>query len=107
MYNKYQKKPSIKKGFITSISVSELVKAKYSDENDYYLHTVEIKDDYDRVSSFVMRLVSTEHKLPVGTYVSFRHKKNSGFKLPVIEVRSFCKTFTKEELAAINNKSDS
>jgi len=104
MQNNYKRRPSIKKGFIQSVEVSDIIKNDFVGQNDYYIHTLSIKDDRGEVKEFAMRQISDEPKLPVDTYVSFRFNKNREFSLPLIEVKSFGKAFTQEELQAINNE---
>lgn len=103
MYNSYKKKPSTLKGYIESIEVSDLVKNDYVGQKDFYLHTLGIKDNNGEVKHFTMRQMAEESKFDVGTYVTFRYNKNKEFKLPLIEAKSFAKTYTPEEIAEMSN----
>lgn len=106
MYNKqYKKKVLSVKGHIESIEVSDLIKNDWvgAQQKDYYIHTISIKDDEGKVSKFQLRQISDEKKFDEGTYVTFRYNHRKEFKHPLIESKSYAKTYTQEEMQAMMN----
>jgi len=106
MYNKFIKKqkPSVLKGRIKEINVSEKITPANPEYKDFYLHTLSVECENGDLKIFDLRQMSKEIKFPVETFVCFRFNKASKneFKNPLIEAKSLAKSFTKEELSQFN-----
>lgn len=93
------------KGTILEYTVSDspIIKNHYVGQKDCFLHTLKIEKQDGEVESFGLCQVTEEKRFDEGTFVSFKHVVKAEVKgMNTIISKSLAKTYTPEEIAALN-----